>query len=162
MPGKSHGMSGTRLYTIWKNMKQRCYNPKRGAYPTYGGKGIRVCKDWHEFVNFYEWSMLNGYTEELTIDRIDSNKNYEPSNCQWVTDTFNYRKAVEERTGVSIKNVYKSVKQTDLYTYNGEARTVKEWSILYNIPLKVLGYRLKYEWDMDRALTQPIRKKKMK
>src|SRR5690606_9739947 len=99
MAGKSHGMSGTRLYTIWKNMKQRCYNPKRNRYKWYGAKGVKVCDEWHDFVPFMEWSYDNGYEDGLVLDRLSSEGNYEPSNCRWVTEGENSRKAVFERTG---------------------------------------------------------------
>ena len=84
-----HGMKGTRLYRIWKAMKTRCYNPNSPYFKYYGGKGITVCDEWRDsFQAFYEWSMANGYSDELTIDRIDSDKGYFPANCRWVTMTI--------------------------------------------------------------------------
>ncbi|AEQ34392.1 HNH endonuclease [Bacillus phage Bastille] len=160
MAGKSHGMSNTRIHTIWKNMKQRCYNPKRNKYHLYGGKGIRVCEDWHDFIPFYEWSMGNGYKEGLTIDRIDSDKDYEPSNCRWVTDTENGRRAVENQHGTSIKNKYKTVRSADVYEYKGVKKTVKEWSKESGIPIETFKTRLKHEWSIERAIEQPVRRKK--
>lgn len=90
----SGGGTASRLYYGWINMKQRCFNPNIRAYKYYGNKGITVCKEWlNSYQAFKWWAILNGYQENLTIDRIDSGGNYEPSNCQWITISENVKKS---------------------------------------------------------------------
>lgn len=108
-------------------MKERCLNPNNPNYKYYGAKDITVCKEWlDDFMNFYNWSIENGYRENLTIDRIDNDKGYSPSNCRWTT----YKEQVENR-----KTLYSNIK------YNNEIHTLSEWSKLLNIPYSTLRYR---------------------
>lgn len=82
----THGMSKTRLYSIWRGMKKRCYTPKAVGYDRYGGRGLGVCSEWKDsFEKFRDWSLANGYEEHLTLDRKDNDKGYSPDNCRWVT-----------------------------------------------------------------------------
>lgn len=115
---KTHGMTNTRIFHIWQNIKNRCYNINCDKYEYYGERGIIVCDEWKDnFVNFYTWAMSNGYTDELTIDRIDVNGNYEPNNCKWATQI--------EQARNKRNNVY--------ITYNGETHTLPEWSEITKI-----------------------------
>ena len=106
-------MSGTRIYSIWKGIKTRCYNEKHVHYNSYGGRGIVVCNEWKDsFEAFYEWSMANGYSENLTLDRIDVNGNYEPSNCRWSTR--------KEQLNNKRNNI--------MITHNGKTQTLSQWA----------------------------------
>lgn len=118
-----------RICKIYRGMVQRCYNPKDKNYKTYGGKGIKICDDWFNNSSlFEEWALKNGYADNLTIDRIDSNKNYCPENCRWITLENNSK--------------YKST--TRIIEVNGIKHTGREWS-------KLLGYGVNYVNTMVRT-----------
>ena len=125
--GTKHGLSNTRLNGIWRKMKDRCNNPKCPSYKNYGGRGINVCDEWQSFEPFYEWAINNGYRDDLTIDRVDVNGNYEPQNCRWAdykTQANNTR-----------RNVYLS--------YQGETKTLAEWVEITGISRSALEWRIK-------------------
>ena len=136
-----HGMAKTRIRNIWNHVKQRCTNPNDRAFPYYGGRGITVCEEWkNDFVSFYNWAMQNGYTDELTLDRIDTNGNYCPSNCRWVT-----RKEQQNNT-----------RYVHNYTINGKTKSIAEWCRIYNAPYERVRRRVVDEgWNIVDAMTAP-------
>lgn len=102
-PAYSHGLCRSRLYRIWSNIKTRCSNPNAENYMYYGGKGIAVCEEWSKsFQSFYEWSIKNGYKDGLTIDRKNSDGDYCPQNCQWITQSENATRANTKRWANSV------------------------------------------------------------
>ena len=135
-----HGLSKTRIHRIWHSMYCRCYYKTTNQYKNYGGKGIKVCEEWKHidgFIKFYNWSMGNGYTDELTLDRIDNNKDYEPSNCRWITN--------KEQANHRTNNVF--------YTINGITKTSKQWCEKYGVSQTTFKDRLKRGWTIEEALT---------
>lgn len=134
-----HGLSDEKLMYIYSNMKQRCYNKNNYGYKNYGGRGIKVCDEWlNNFKSFYDWSINNGYQDNLTIDRINNDGNYEPSNCKWSTKLEQVRNR----------------RNTILITYNNETKTIKEWAEQYNIDFNTLRTRIRRGWDIERALNE--------
>lgn len=124
----THGGTGTRLYTIWQRMKDRCTNQNAGNYHAYGGRGICVCDEWSQsFEAFQEWAMTNGYRDDLTIDRIDNDGDYTPQNCRWAT-----RRVQSQNTR---QNVY--------VMYKGELLTLAEAARRSGIAPQTLGSRRK-------------------
>ncbi|MDB2157214.1 hypothetical protein [Clostridium butyricum] len=120
---KRHGLRYTRLYSVWIMMKQRCFNKSNKDYYNYGARGITVCNDWLNVQNFYSWAIDNGYKKGCSLDRIEPNANYEPSNCRW-TDSIT--QANNKRN--TIKTLYKgkSITLTELSNLTGISRTVLE------------------------------------
>lgn len=135
-----------RLYNIWYNMKRRCTDINSKDYKNYGAKGIKVCEDWeNDFMNFYNWSINNGYRDNLTIDRINNKDDYKPSNCRWVT----------------IKEQHRNYSQNRKYTINGETKCLTEWCELYRINYTTVINRLKNNLTIEDSLTKPIDKSKV-
>ena len=143
-PNYRHGGKGTRLYRIWASMKTRCYNPKATHYSRYGGRGITICDEWrNSFQAFHDWAMLHGYSDKLTIDRIDVNGNYEPGNCRWAT--------IREQSFNRSNN--------HNFTIVGVTKTLTEWCELHSINYKTVRDRLRRGWIIERALYEPVRGK---
>jgi len=127
-----HKMCYTRIYNIWRGMKQRCNYKKGHYYKYYGGRGIKFCDEWEEFLPFYEWAMANGYSDDLTLDRIDVDGNYCPENCRFVsrsTQMANQRsKSNTEYIGVCDKGSYFVSKITHNYkiVFTGYSKSKNE------------------------------------
>lgn len=104
----THGGCGTRLHSIWKNMRSRCSNQKAPNYQYYGGEGVRVCEAWQDFMKFQTWALANGYEEHLTIDRKDGKKGYSPGNCRFVTQQLNVcnRRLIGVNNTTGFRGVY--------------------------------------------------------
>lgn len=104
--GYKHGGCRERLYVIWCDMKSRCNNPNNVSYKYYGGKGISICKEWEEdYSVFRDWAYNNGYNDELTIDRIDSDNDYYPENCQWLPFKENVEKDKRRYSGIAVNDL---------------------------------------------------------
>ena len=123
----THGLSKSKLYKIWDGIKYRCYGKNCLEYDRYGGRGIGMCDAWkNDFMSFYDWSMNNGFEDGLSIDRIDNNGNYEPTNCRWAND---YEQGANKRNNIVIE-------------YNGETHILSEWARITGI--KRLTLRKRY------------------
>lgn len=149
---KKHLSSKTRLYPIWASMKRRCYSETSHAYKNYGARGIKMADEWlgeHGFERFKEWAYINGYKEEVlpnnmnkwTIDRIDNNGNYEPSNCRWIT--------AEEQQ--------KNTRNNRVITFNNKTQILADWAREIGISIDTLYHRLKAGWDVEKTLTTPLK-----
>lgn len=138
-----HDMCNTRIYGIWNSMKSRCSDIKdEHHYKHYFSRGITVCGEWKsDFMNFYNWAINNGYSDDLEIDRIDNDGNYEPSNCQCITHKENNNKRGNNR-------IIKAF---------GETHTLTEWANKYGMSVDTLSSRLTRGWNIEIALTEPIR-----
>lgn len=135
-----HGLSNTRLHRIWHSMYCRCNYKSTNGYKNYGGRGIKVCDEWigiEGFLRFYNWAMENGYKDDLTLDRIDVDGNYEPSNCRWAT--------AKEQSNSKRNNCY--------IVFNNERKTAKQWCDIYKISQTTFNDRLKRGWTIEQALT---------
>lgn len=137
-----HGMSNTRLYQSWVNMKRRCYCDTHFAFKNYGARGIKVCDKWkNSFESFAEWSLSNGYSDDLTIERIDNDGDYEPTNCKWIS------------LGEQADNRRSCWK----ITYRNETHNLSEWCKIFKKDYALVYNRIyKNKWNFERAMFEPV------
>ena len=140
--GDSKNKHMSRLYAIWESMKQRCCNENGSGYKHYGGRGIKVCSEWkNDFVKFKDWALKNGYKDNLTIDRINNDGNYEPGNCKFSI----------------MKEQQRNKRSNRLITYGEETHCLTEWAEILGMSEPALYYRLK-NWSVERAFTEKVKK----
>lgn len=132
----THDQSRTKLYNVWNSMIQRCTNPNSKSYPDYGGRGIKVCEEWHSFDTFQKWAWDHGYGENVEIDRIDNDGDYCPGNCRWITRVKNARNKSNNK----------------IITYNGESKTLSEWAAHFGVNYKNLSRNLNKGYTLDEAV----------
>lgn len=133
-----HGLKHHPLYRKWCSMRERCANTNSKSYPRYGGRGIRVCKEWNDFENFYSWSIEHGWEDGLTIDRIDNDKDYSPSNCRYV----------------SVKQQNRNYSRNHNITYCGETHCIKEWEEITGINRATILYRLRAGKSLEEVFSK--------
>lgn len=137
----THGESRTRIYTIWGNMINRTSNKKNKDYKNYGGRGITVCEEWKNYLTFKKWALENGYSDTLTLDRIDNDKGYCTGNCRWA----------DEETQNNNKQQSRKIE------YKGKIKSVEQWAKEYNINRSTLVNRLNKGKSIKEALETPIK-----
>lgn len=135
------GYSKTRLYGIWGGIKTRCCNPNDKVYSNYGGKGISMSEEWkNNFISFGTWALENGYTDSLTIDRIDPTQGYTPENCRWVDQQTQQNNRTNNHR----------------LEYNGESHTIMEWTRITGLKDTTIHRRLEHGWPIEKVLTHPV------
>lgn len=131
----THNMTGTRLYNCYQGMISRCYRKKDIHYNAYGKRGITVCNEWkNNPKTFIDWALSHGYSDDLTIERIDVNGNYEPSNCTWIP----------------MSEQYDNKRQNIMIEWNGEKHNATYWSRLTGINAGKIRWRYKHGWDVEK------------
>lgn len=134
---RDNNMTKTKIFSVYHNMKYRCYNPNCHAYKDYGGRNITICDDWlgeSGFMTFYNWAIINGYHEGLSIDRTNENGNYEPDNCQWITLEENVAKANKtNKRRKAVKGTYYGVSPDNKrYEFDNASEFARQHNLIAN------------------------------
>ena len=133
--------SKTRLYRKWASMKNRCNRPSHKDFHNYGGRGIKVCDEWNDFSTFAEWAISNGYTDGVTLDRIDNNKGYSPDNCRFV----DYLTQENNR------------RNNRMLSYNNQTFSLAQWARITGLKENCIRERLRRGWSVEKTLsTLPV------
>ena len=138
---KTHNKTNTKIYGIWRGIKQRCHYKNHKFYRSYGGRGITIFSEWEKsFQAFYDWATSHGYKQGLSIDRIDNDGNYCPENCRWV----------------SMKEQSRNRKSTRLITYKGKTLCALDWSKEVGIKVDTLYHRIRIGWTPQQILETKV------
>lgn len=138
---RQNGKSTTRLYHIWRAMHERCENPKHDHFNRYGGRGIKVCNEWDEFLSFEKWAVENGYQNGLSIDRINVNAGYSPDNCRWQNQ----------------KQQMNNISSNRYVEYQGKKFTVSQFADFLNVPYYTIMNHVKAGWSAERIVSKHAR-----
>ena len=130
----------TRLYKIWTAMRERCNRQNHSHFDNYGGRGIKVCPEWDDYIVFREWAKSHGYSNDLTLDRIDSNGNYEPDNCRWVT----------------MKAQNRNRRNNKILEYKGQKYVMSELAERSGISVSTFKERIRHGWSVEDAVEKPV------
>lgn len=134
--GRYDSTGHSRIYRIWRAMVMRCTNPKMDNYSRYGGRGIRICDEWQNFQVFHDWAVSNGYSDDLSIDRIDPDGDYSPENCRWADSEMQNN---NRRDSVFVE-------------YNGERMTIAQWARKLDVPVMTLYKRHQRGWSDEEII----------
>lgn len=140
----THGLSGERrLYNIWSKMKRRCIGTDKVVSKYYHDRGISYCEEWDDFETFYDWSIENGYSKELTLDRIDNNGDYCPDNCRWV----------------DMKVQSRNKRGNRVIVIDGVSKCITDWCEINGINVSTVNSRINRGMDEVTAITKPVMKR---
>lgn len=136
-----HLANKERLYNTWKCMRQRCFNPNNPSYPHYGGKGVKICDEWMDYAGFRKWALENGYSDDLSIDRINVDGDYCPENCRWADDKVQMNNQSRNR----------------IILHEGKSYTMAQLAEKLGLSYSALQHRIERGWSIERITNQKQR-----